>query len=238
MCGRFLLKDPSLLDLDLVERESPPLAVVSDLRSSEVRPTQPSPILVAVSEAGSESFAEIQMKLVWSRWGFLPQWTRPGVASKVLINARLETLSQKPTFQESMKTRRCLVPMDAFYEWGAAGPLSEKTRHWIGPRTQQRFFVAGIWDWSTDAKTTEKNRCFAIVTQASDEKFGRLHDRIPVILESAGDQNLWLRGPGPQVTAQLLQRGSVHFDSITVKTDAENRAQPSLFGWSAESEID
>lgn len=119
------------------------------------------------------------------QWGLVPSWS---TESSGLINARAETLEEKPSFAESFLRRRCLVPADGFYEWKRSGKW--KQPYFFQLQDESQFAFAGIWDrWERDGLSIAS--C-AIITTTPNELLAEIHDRMPVIL-SASDQEAWLR---------------------------------------------
>src|SRR6185295_12207395 len=140
-------------------------------------------------------------------WGLIPSWSTEG---KGFINARAETLEEKPSFSESFRLRRCLIPAGSFFEWKRTG--REKRPFYFQLEEELPFAFAGIWDtWSNrgDAVTS----C-AIITKAANELVGELHDRMPAILlyESL---HAWLDlKTHPSVLTEMLKP----FPSFMMKT--------------------
>jgi putative SOS response-associated peptidase YedK len=117
-------------------------------------------------------------------WGLIPSWSSDG---KGLINARAETLEEKPSFSESFRLRRCLIPADGFFEWKRTG--REKRPFYFQADDEMPFAFAGIWDtWSNRGNVVTS--C-AIITTAANELVGELHDRMPAILRHEL-QDAWL----------------------------------------------
>lgn len=123
-----------------------------------------------------------------AQWGFLPHWKKPDTALRAMINARAETIEQKPLFRAAFKKSRCLIPADAFYEWRRCG--SRKIPYRIGLKTDEPFAFAGIWDTYTDALGIS-TPTFAILTTSSNALLTTIHDRMPVILHQE-DEHDWL----------------------------------------------
>jgi putative SOS response-associated peptidase YedK len=106
-------------------------------------------------------------------WGLVPRWAKAGsMASHGLVNARCETVDEKPSFREAIAHRRCLVPADGFIEWPMGKSSSKKQPYWLRLATGQPFAFAGIWEENT----------FAIITTDANELVRTIHDRMPVIL--------------------------------------------------------
>jgi putative SOS response-associated peptidase YedK len=117
-------------------------------------------------------------------WGLIPSWSTDG---KGFINARAETLEEKPSFSESFRLRRCLIPADGFYEWKHSG--REKRPYYIYGRDEEPLVFAGIWD--TWRNRSEVIASCAIITTAANELVGEMHDRMPAILPP-GVPETWL----------------------------------------------
>jgi putative SOS response-associated peptidase YedK len=118
------------------------------------------------------------------RWGLVPVWAKDPGGGAHLINARSESVAEKPTFRDAWrKKRRCIVPADGFYEWqrrnGAAQPF------YITPADGAPMAFAGLWEGWKDPATGQWLRTFTILTCAANETLRPLHDRMPVVLAEA-----------------------------------------------------
>ena len=211
MCGRFVitLPDEALARLfDAVPGNDLP-----EGPRYNVCPTQP--VTVAVSEGG-------QRRLRAMRWGFLPHWYKTPTDGPLLINARAETVAEKPAFRAACRERRCLVPADGFYEW--TKDAEGKRLPWYIARADGAPLVfAGIWqDWERDglAFTT-----VAIVTCAASPDMAALHHRQPVSLEPA-DWSLWLGEAGKGAAALMVPpaEGTLAWHRVDPRVNS-NRAQ-------------
>jgi len=132
------------------------------------------------------------------RWGFVPQWYQKPNGGPLLINARAETIAQKPAFKSACRARRCIIPAAGFYEWTQQGE-GPKLPWYITRSDAAPLAFAAIWqDWGDLGATA------AIVTTAANAAMGKIHHRIPVILE-ASQYALWLgeagRGAAPLMRA-------------------------------------
>lgn len=122
-------------------------------------------------------------------WGLIPRWTKPGERPKVApINARSETLAEKPMFRSLVKSRRCVVPANGFYEWKRTA--DGKQPFLIEPTTGQIMLFAGLYDVAPGTEGTSRVS-FTIVTTRANGTMEQIHDRMPVIL-SDDDAALWL----------------------------------------------
>ena len=135
-----------------------------------VAPTQPIPI-VRLQE-GARHFALV-------RWGLLPSWVKDPKNFALLINARGESVTEKPAFRNAMKRRRCLIPADGFYEWKPAG--RRKQPYYIRAKSGAPFAFAGLWETWTGPNGEEVDTA-TIVTTRANRMLSSIHDRMPVIV--------------------------------------------------------
>ena len=134
-----------------------------------IRPTDKASVI----RKGSVGLEEAQL-----RWGLIPSWAKDPKIGVQCINARAETISEKPAFRESLQERRCLVPADAFWEWETIG---KKKIPWkFAQPDGGEFCMAGLWDrWIVLGETVET---FTIITTSPNGLVSPVHDRMPVIL--------------------------------------------------------
>lgn len=153
-------------------------------------PTDYSPrynVVPSQAVLGIRATGEGVCEAVWLRWGLIPSWSAEPRVKYSTINARAETVAEKPTYRQAFRQRRCLIPADGFYEWRKVG--DRKQPYWIGMADQSPFVFAGLWEhWERDGETVES--CTILVTQAN-ERIREIHDRMPVILDPA-DYDQWL----------------------------------------------
>jgi putative SOS response-associated peptidase YedK len=193
MCGRYLLDaQPDLLRraFGLGGEEPPDLAP-----RYNIAPTQRVPIVRAGEDGRRET--------VVARWGLIPPWAKDPAIGARLINARAETIEEKPSFRAPFRAkRRCVVPASGFYEWQrpAEGP---KRPHVIRRKDGGPVGFAGLWEPWTDPGTGETVATFTIITTAANELAAEVHDRMPVIL-APEDYGTWLEAPAP-IAADLLR---------------------------------
>lgn len=145
-----------------------------------IAPTQPIPIVRLMD--GKRQFA-------LARWGLLPSWVKDPAAFSLLINARGESVCDKPAFRAAMKRRRCLIPADGFYEWQASGGVS-KQPFYIHARSGRPLAFAGLWETWTGPNGEELDTA-AIVTTKANHTLKPIHNRMPVIVPPEAF-DLWL----------------------------------------------
>ena len=138
------------------------------------------------------------------RWGLVPAWSRDPAGGPKPINARAETLAEKPSFRMLLARRHCLVLADSFYEWQATA--AGKVPHRILLREEQPFAFAGLWDEWLDRATGELHPTFTIITTEPNELMASIHNRMPVILPDRTAEQAWLDdGHRLAVYQELLQ---------------------------------
>lgn len=134
-------------------------------------------------------------KIQLYRWGLIPFWAKDEKMGYKMINARIETLMEKSAFKNAVKSRRCLVPIDGFYEWKREGKT--KTPYRITMKDESLFSAAGLWESWTDPKG-EEVLSFTIITQKPNELMTDIHDRMPAILTPEQEKH-WI---DPSVSAE------------------------------------
>ncbi len=167
MCGRFaLIVDASVL-ADVFDVDPP-----RELQPHfNIAPTQTVPII----RAGKATPREC----AFVRWGLVPSWAKDEKMGARMINARGETVAEKPYFRSAVKNRRCLIPADGFYEWVRTG--ESKQPHYIHFSDGRVFAFAGLWERWHKGGGGPLDSCTIITTTAND-LIANLHDRMPVIL--------------------------------------------------------
>ena len=179
MCGRFTLT--ATVD-QLIDR----FDVEFFLQEEEYVPNfnvAPSQSVLAVINNGSQN------KMGFLRWGLIPPWAKDMSIGYKMINARAETLSEKPSFRNAYKKKRCLIVADSFYEWKRSDSKN-KTPMRIKLKSNELFAMAGLWEkWqSPEGKTFYS--C-SVITTLPNELVQNIHDRMPVILKPE-DEKYWL----------------------------------------------
>ena len=187
MCGRFTLTvNPADLQ-DAFANFSFPTKFAPRFN---IAPTQP--VLAVPNDDKNEADFFV--------WGLIPMWAKdPSIGSR-LINARGETLAEKPSFRGSYRHKRCLILADGFYEWKAFGDRKTKTPYFIHMKDRQPFAMAGLWD-SWESPDGSSIKTCTIITTTPNSLMEMIHDRMPVILHSR-DYAKWLDA-APQTPENL-----------------------------------
>ena len=177
MCGRYTLTSPGETVAEVFDL----VAVPEVLPRYNLAPTQEAAVVRVVRPGAPRTLDPL-------RWGLIPAWAKePGIGNR-MINARAESVAEKPGYRDSFRQKRCLVPANGFYEWQAVGKL--KQPYLIRRQDRQVFGFAGLWStWrGAEGNTLET---FTIITTTPNDVLRPLHDRMPVILDRR-DFAAWL----------------------------------------------
>jgi len=179
MCGRFAFYSPSEAAAALFGAD----ATVEVQPRYNIAPTQ---FVAAIRNDQNE-----QRELVMLRWGLVPFWAKDPSIGNRMINARAETVAEKPAYRAAYRHRRCVVLADGFYEWHRDGDV--KMPYFISLASGGAFALAGLWENWTDKESGDTLQTTTLITTEANEFMTPLHHRMPVILESdtAGE---WLAG--------------------------------------------
>jgi putative SOS response-associated peptidase YedK len=177
MCGRFSLTKE---EAEIEKRFQAKFYTKDLVKRYNVAPSQ---LSLVMTDAQPE-------KLQLFKWGLIPSWAKDKSIGYKMINARSETVFEKPSFKKLIQQRRCLVIADGFYEWQ---PLDGKKKQpfRIGLKSWDLFAFAGLWDEWSDKETGEIVPTFTILTTAANSLVAPIHDRMPVMLEPK-EEKLWL----------------------------------------------
>ena len=179
MCGRFTqTAKPKAIEEEF-KAPVPPDVLLKPRYN--IAPTQ---IIPAVLEsAGERIVSEL-------RWGLIPAWAKDAAIGSRLINARSETLSEKPSFKNAFRRRRCLIPASGFYEWQRV-EKGAKQPFYFRLKDKDVFGFAGLWEEWLDKETGEAVETCTIITTEANKVLEPVHDRMPVILQPK-DYEQWL----------------------------------------------
>ncbi len=190
MCGRYrlsrrkqILEERFLADWDELEWHP----------RYNIAPTQNVPI---IRQHPKESIREMSV----ARWGLIPSWSKDSSSAAKMINARSETAATLPAFRDALKSRRCLIPADGFYEWMRTGKTKQAYRFEVNGG--ELFAFAGLWDRWKDGNGNWLRTC-TILTTTPNAVTSAVHDRMPVILDP-DSYDLWL-DPGMQNVSAISE---------------------------------
>lgn len=199
MCGRYAASASQELlvetfEIDEVAGPLPP-------PSFNVAPTDPIPAVVERTVGD-----QVVRRLVGVRWGLVPSWSRSATGGSRLINARIETVAEKPAFRKAFAARRCLLPADGYYEWYPTQRIDTRGKpvkqpFFIRPRDGRPLVMAGLYEFWKDPDGAWLVTAAIITTRATDE-LGHIHDRMPMIVPP-DDWDAWL-DPGLTTDARAL----------------------------------
>ncbi|MDZ7644428.1 MAG: SOS response-associated peptidase [Woeseiaceae bacterium] len=188
MCGRFAFYSPAEAAASLFGVEDPPPVEPR----YNIAPTQ---YIAAVRAADDR-----RRELVMLRWGLVPFWAKEASIGNRMINARAETVAEKPAYRAAWRHRRCLVLADGFYEWHTAG--DKKIPWFISAASGEPFAFAGLWESWNDPASDEPLRTATILTTAASPFMEQLHHRMPVIVAPAQSAS-WLDGDDDAVAGAI-----------------------------------
>jgi putative SOS response-associated peptidase YedK len=190
MCGRYSQRQSAAIIAQAFQVDNVP-----ELKPRyNIAPTQLVPSILKTSDSQNRQFKMLQ-------WGLIPSWSKDAKIGTKLINARAETVADKPAFRSAFRKRRCLVVADGFYEWHQQENNKQKQPFYIRMKDEQPFAFAGLWEHWQDAHGEEIETCTLLTTEAN-ELMQSIHNRMPVILEPK-DYDLWL---APELkNTELLQ---------------------------------
>ncbi|MEO1797576.1 MAG: SOS response-associated peptidase [Pseudomonadota bacterium] len=214
MCGRFAITLPDDAMAQLFD--AVPSNDLPEGPRYNVCPTND--VHVVVSDAGR--------RLRAMRWGFLPHWYKTTNGGPLLINARSETIADKPAFKAACRERRCLIPASGFYEWTKT-PDGARLPWYITRADGEPLVFAGIWqDWERDG---EAYTTCAIVTCAANDRMAEIHKRMPVVL-APEHWGLWLgeAGKGAATLMCAAAEDALSFHRVDVAVNSNRAAGPQL----------
>ncbi len=219
MCGRYTLTTPleGLRAIFLFE-ESLNLAP-----RYNIAPTQEVPAVRLGKEDGKRH-------LTLLRWGLIPSWAKEASIGSRMINARAESVAEKPAFRTAFRRRRCLIPADGFYEWQAR-PSGPKQPYHIARAAGGPFAFAGLWERWSERGGGAPVESFTIVTTEANRRLSAIHHRMPVVLAPA-DHAVWLDpDSGPDALQALLRpapEAAFVATPVSTRVNAVRNDDPSL----------
>ena len=184
MCGRFTLHHSTE---DVAERFSGAQSLLELTPRYNIAPSQPVPVIIQRDSRLMREHA----------WGLVPFWAKDPAIGNRMINARAESLADKPTFKRAFSVRRCLIPASGYYEWKKAD--GGRIPHYIQTADRQPFAMAGLYEKWTDPDGLPLRTC-AVITTEPNEQAAAVHNRMPAILTRDAEE-IWL---DPESRAEAL----------------------------------
>ena len=212
MCGRFVIELP----VDA-------MAKLFAAAPANNLPMVPNFNVCPTTQVHVVSLGETGRRLGAMRWGFLPHWYKSPTDGPLLINARAETIAEKPAFRAACRERRCILPISGFYEWTRDGEV--RLPWYITRRDGAPMALAGVWqNWGEDHAPT----C-AVVTTSANEPMSEIHHRMPVVLEE-GDWGKWLGedGKGAALLMKASDNDVLHFHRVDKAVNSNRASGPQL----------
>lgn len=226
MCGRYATTQTSAslnhaFEIDLAN------SFVELEADFNVAPTKLAPLVIGRPPA--ESAAPPRRELLTARWGLIPSWAKDPSIGNRMINARSESVAEKPAFKNAFARRRALAPADGYFEWYAgesrAGEKKpSKQPFYITPKDRSVMAMAGLYEFWKDREADEWIISYTILTTTAEDDLGHVHERMPLFIEPEGF-GAWL-DPAPHRTEELLEllipAAPGRLDAFAVSTAVNN----------------
>jgi putative SOS response-associated peptidase YedK len=192
MCGRFALSSPA----ENIRKHFRLAEEINIQPRFNIAPGQMVSVVREMSKGGNE--------LVSMSWGLIPFWAKDRKIGYKLINARAETVHEKPSFKVSFNKQRCLIPADGFYEWKKMPGKSKKQPYYFHFKDSELFSFAGLWSTWTDRISGEVVESCTIITTEPNMMVKEIHDRMPVIIQDHQHKEWLDRQSSPAVLEKML----------------------------------
>ncbi len=213
MCGRYTLSTPADELALLFDISDLPMV----LPRYNMAPTQQAAV-VRVTAPGEPR------RLDLLKWGLIPYWAKEAAIGNRMINARAESVAEKPAYRTSFKNKRCLIPADGFYEWKKEGKM--KQPYLIHRQDGKPFAFAGLWSTWRDPEKSQQVETFTILTTEANDLLRPLHDRMPVIIDRE-NFDLWLDpkvGDAAKIQPLLVPHAVDGFEAFPVSRTVNSPA--------------
>ena len=217
MCGRYAATLPPEQMVELFKL----LRTIDMVPRYNIAPTQPVAAIWEESGRREGHFA---------RWGLVPRWVKDPREFPLLVNARVETMAEKPAFRDALKHGRCIIPASGYYEWHA-NPDKSKQPYYITHDDGRPMALAGLYATWVGPEGEEIDSV-ATITVPANPQLSVIHDRMPAILEGDGiDQWLDVRGVDAKTAYRLampLEDGALKFHPVSTRVNSARLDEPSL----------
>jgi putative SOS response-associated peptidase YedK len=218
MCGRYTLTKTSAKEFGVrFGVDDPQLSMPARFN---IAPTQSAPVVRALADIEPETpvgpgAEAAPREIALLTWGFVPHWAEDPSFGRRMINARAESVAEKPIFKRAFSERRCLVIADGFYEWKRSG--TKKQPYHIRRKDRESFAFAGIWETWSDKDEGVELESFAIITTTPNDLMAPIHNRMPVII-GEDEYERWLSPEEPHPEEFLSPYSSEEFEAVPVST--------------------
>lgn len=211
MCGRFQLFSPSSVIIEHFELEEENTSIFRKEYYQNYNVSPGTKIWAVFNHKNVRMIGKFQ-------WQFIPYWTKNIKKTPYLINARLETIDQKPSFKKSFEGRRCIIPANGFYEWMKLS--GKKLPHRIYSSVSPILGFGGIWDeWKNEKGETIQS--VAIITKEAFGRIARIHNRQPAIIREK-DYSIFLNSKNIDEIKGLIENTRFELDDVKVSSDVSN----------------
>lgn len=234
MCGRYASsrKPEDLIEEFEVDRVDVASALQPDYNVAPTKDVYA--VFDRIPKRPDDEPADKQRRLAVLRWGLVPSWAKdPGIGSR-MINARLETLAEKPAFRRAFGKRRCLLPADGYYEWYSTSQLTTRNKpvkqpFFIRPVDGGVLAMAGLYEiWRNKSVAEDDPLGFlwsaTVITTTAEDALGHLHDRMPMLVERHS-YDVWLdpaRTEASELSDLLVPAAPGRLEAYPVSTDVNN----------------
>jgi putative SOS response-associated peptidase YedK len=216
MCGRYRR---TTSDEELARIYNIPIPVQSDLPISwNIAPGQKILVIRKNPETGQRSLDAL-------RWGLIPVWSKDEKIAFKTINARVETVDTSPSYRSAFKKRRCLIPVDSYFEWKKAGTV--KQPYSISMMDDAPFVFAGLWEGWKPPGSDEWIRTCTIITGEPNELIAQIHNRMPVILPEQ-HHDAWLSGDAGREVLTLFPGERMKAWPISTRVNTPRNNDPQI----------
>ena len=162
------------------------------------------------------------------KWGLIPHWRSDPLGGRKPINAKAESVSRLPTFRDAYAVRRCIVPVDGFFEWRAIKGVGRKQPYAIAMKDGSPFGLAGLWENWRNPNTGEWERTFAVITVPSNDLVSQIHNRMPAILTPESYDHWLGLEPDPHELLITYPSEPMTMWPISIRVNKPENDEPSL----------
>lgn len=221
MCGRYVLVVDTATLVEQFDLEPSAVHVSESITDYNVAPTKIMPIIVSTPEGRSAEPAS---------WGLVPSWAKDPKIGSRMINARIETVAEKPAYRSSFARKRCLVPASGYYEWYTSPTGGPKQPFYVHPTHDDLFALAGLYAWWRPSPDVPWSVSYTIVTGSAQGELAAIHERVPMHVPRE-HWAAWLDPTQPGDPADLVtsvEGGSLRIDAVSTEVNQVRHNGPHL----------